>query len=290
MKYTWLVEKYLEGELSGEALRKFELEILRKPEVAEEVERVRSMHRFMQEQHSKFMDSVGLIEDYEDSDNVIDEEIIRQDLEGLKVRRISADQRDIYDLQTKLTETKVSRTLAERQSNKVLVRKLSVWLAAASITVLLAVSALLLIGKSASADYMALYEQYYEPYQADITDRSPETMSDRPYQNALMLYDQANFEGAFQLFKDIPQNSPPELKYHLYMGITEMELGDFESAITSFAKLSADRSLYLEGRWYTGFAYLGMEDGESARTIFEEVVASDGFYYSKKAKKLLRSL
>jgi hypothetical protein len=50
MKYTWLVEKYLEGELSGEALRKFELEILRKPEVAEEVERVRSMHHFMMEQ------------------------------------------------------------------------------------------------------------------------------------------------------------------------------------------------------------------------------------------------
>ena len=28
MKYTWLVEKYLEGELSGDALRKFEIEIL----------------------------------------------------------------------------------------------------------------------------------------------------------------------------------------------------------------------------------------------------------------------
>ena len=66
MKYTWLVEKYLEGELSGEAFRKFELEILRKPEVAEEVERIRSMQKFMQHQHSKLMDSSGLIEDYED--------------------------------------------------------------------------------------------------------------------------------------------------------------------------------------------------------------------------------
>ena len=47
MKYTWLVEKYLEGELKGEALRKFELEILRKPEVAKEVEKIRSMNNFM---------------------------------------------------------------------------------------------------------------------------------------------------------------------------------------------------------------------------------------------------
>ena len=93
MKYTWLVEKYLEGELSGEALRKFELEILRKREVAEELERVRSMHHFMMEQHAKFQDSLGLIEDYEDSDNVIDEEIIRQDLDGLKVRKISDGQK-----------------------------------------------------------------------------------------------------------------------------------------------------------------------------------------------------
>ena len=60
MKYTWLVEKYLEGELSGEALRKFELEILRKPEVAEEVERIRSLQKFMQHQHSKLIDFFGL--------------------------------------------------------------------------------------------------------------------------------------------------------------------------------------------------------------------------------------
>ena len=104
MRYTWLVEKYLEGELSGEALRKFELEILRKPEVAEEVERVRSMNHFMKEQHGKFQDSIGLIEDFEDSENVIDEEIIRKELDGLKVRRISNDQKNTSDLKTKLTE------------------------------------------------------------------------------------------------------------------------------------------------------------------------------------------
>ena len=178
MKYTWLVEKYLEGELSGEALRKFELEILRKPEVAEEVERVRSMHQYLREQHSKYIDSIGLIEDYEDSENVIDEQLIRQDLEGLKVRKISADHKVIAAFQTKLTESRISRTFTDRQSNKVLVRKAVVWLAAASVATLLVLSSVLLTGKNASVDYMAVYDKFFTVYPVDISARSTESMED----------------------------------------------------------------------------------------------------------------
>ena len=289
MKYTWLVEKYLEGELSGEALRKFELEILRKPEVAEEVERVRSMNHFMKEQHSKFQDSIGLIEDYEDSENVIDEEIIRQDLDGLKVRKISSDQINVNDLKTKLTESKVSHTLVEQQSNKVLVRKISVWLAAASVAILMVTSISLLTGSRGTVDYMAAYQQFYSTPQTDLLFRDMGPGIDNTYNLALKQYDLKNYKIAYQLFNDIPEESPPNIHYYLYKGVTAMELEEFRVAIRSFTNLLPDPVQKHEGMWYLGLSYIAMEDIPAARQVLEEIIATDG-YYKKQAKKLLKSI
>jgi len=289
MKYTWLVEKYLEGELSGEALRKFELEILRKREVAEEVERVRSMHHFMIEQHGKLQDSMGLIEDYEDSENVIDEEIIRRDLDGLKVRKISNGQKDVIDLETKLTESKVSHTLSNQKSNKVLIRKVSVWLAAASIAILMVTSITLVTGKGGTVDYMAVYEQYFSAPLADFEYRGINTVIEDIYYQAQVQYDLKNYENAYQRFDDIPEEFPPEIEYFLFKGVTAMELGDFKAAIKSFENLLSDSVQKHEGMWYIGLSYIAMDDIPTARQKLEEIIAEDG-HYKKKAKKLLRSI
>ena len=290
MKYTWLVEKYLEGELSGEALRKFELEILRKPEVAEEVERVRSMHYFMQEQHSKLQDSIGLIEDFDDMENVIDEEIIRQDLDGLKVRRISNGQKEVSDLQTKLTESKVSRTLVEQQSRKVLVRKVSVWLAAASIAILLGISLSMIIGNNGQVDYMAMYEKHYSAPEADLGVRGVLPMTDyKLYSDAKNYYNGQDYEKAYQYFDDL-KSSPPEPTYYLFYGNSAMALGNHEKALEILEHIKIrEKSIYVEAEWYRGLCHLALEDREAARGVFEHIVSIKGHNY-KQAKKILRKL
>ncbi len=290
MKYTWLVEKYLEGELSGEALRKFELEILRKPEVAEEVERVRSMNQFMMEQHIKFQESIGLIEDYEDSKNVIDEEIIRQDLDGLKVRKISTDQETVSDLKTKLTESKVSHTLVNQRSNKVLVRKVSVWLAAASIAILMVFS-ISLVSKTGTKDYMTAFEENFFAPIADLGERSSESAEVvTPYDRALEIYNEENYEEAFKMLDNIPEESVPNDAYFLYKGITAMKLGNFQAAIESFDHLMTDPVMKHQAIWFTGLSYLAMEDVEKARSVFKDIVNTDGHNKQRRAKKLLRSI
>jgi FimV-like protein len=289
MKYTWLVEKYLEGELSGEALRKFELEILRKREVAEEVERVRSMNRFMKEQHARFQYEIGLIEDFEDTDNVIDEETIRRDLDGLKVRKINEGSSDTMEFNKKLTESRVSRNLAEQRSNKVLVRKISVWMAAASIAVLLAVSAYLFIGNEAQGDYLAAYEMFYAAPEADLSFRGTDPVIDQTFNSALREYDRKNYGSAFEQFNLIPEEAVPNDHYYKYKGISAMELGNFQVAIHSFAQMQSNDVLKHDGMWYTGLSYLAMEDIPAARAILEEIIATDG-YYKKEAKKLLKSI
>ncbi len=289
MRYTWLVEKYLEGELSGEALHKFELEILRKPEVAEEVERVRSMNHFMKEQHGKFQDSIGLIEDFEDSENVIDEEIIRKELDGLKVRRISNDQKNASDLKTKLTESKISQTLVDRRSNKVLVRKVSIWLAAASIAGLMVVTSISLVGKGGSDNHMAIYEQFYSAPLADPGVRGINPEIDEIYRMAIVAYDQKNYQEAYELFIQIPEESPPKIDYFLYKGVTEMELEDFNAALRSFENLLPNQREKHAGMWYMGLSQIANDNIPAARQVLEEIIAADG-YYKKAAKKLLRKI
>ena len=289
MKYTWLVEKYLEGELSGEALRKFELEILRKPEVAEEVERVRSMHYFMQEQHSKLQDSIGLIEDFDDMENVVDEETIRQDLDGLLVKKISAGQKEVIDLNTKLTETKVSHTLVEQRSKKVLVRKVSVWLAAASVAILLGLSFSLIIGNS-QADYMAMYEQHYAAPEADLGVRGVLSGTDYGlYSKAKGFYNGQDYEKAYQYFDDL-KASPPEPVYYLYYGNSAMALGDHQKALEIFENLkNSGTSINVEAEWYRGLCHLALENQDAARKVFEHIVSIEGHNY-KQAKKILRKI
>ncbi|MFC2112401.1 tol-pal system YbgF family protein [Bacteroidota bacterium] len=287
MKYTWLVEKYLEGELNGEDLVKFELEILTKPEVAEEVERVRSLNRFVKEQHHRMQSSsIGLVEDFEDLENILSEEEVGKELEGLRIRKISASQNDHAELETRLTESHIRDTLNQRHSNKVLVKKVSIWMAAASLAVLIGISSILIIGRG-NNDYSQLYQQFYSPPIADIERTSPE-LADDPYQIALKAYNNAEYSRAFQLLNSIPEEGINN-RYYLYKGITAMELGKFPLAIESFKRLDSDVYLRHEAMWFMSLCYLGLEDEISTRRMLNEIIQADG-YYKNMARTLLRKI
>jgi hypothetical protein len=277
MEYTWLVEKYLEGELSGEELRKFELEILRKPEVAEEVERIRALNRFMQQQHQKMHSSVGLIENFDDINNIISEEEIEKDLEGLKIRKISSAGNDISRFEAKIVESRAKETLYKYRSNKVLVRKASLWIASVSVIILAAASILFIAGQK-HTDFEALYEQYYSPRHADVGRTAPESTDDT-YREALRAYNNADFTMAYQLFNSIPEKGVSNI-FYLYKGITAMELGKYPLAIELFNELDDDVNLKHEGIWYKSLCYLRMEDEKATRSALNEIIRTDGHYKS----------
>jgi len=287
MKYTWLVEKYLEGELSGEALRKFELEILTKAEVAEEVERIRSLDSFMKKQHHRMKSSVGLIEDFDDIENVVSESTISRELEELKIRKISSSRDEIVDFETSLAESRAQQTLSKYRSNKIVVRKITLRIAAAaSLAIFMTVSALLLTTNS-DADFAGLYNQYYSPYPADVLRTAPDNAQE-PYQQALKAYSEGDYNKAILLFNSIPLEGVSN-SFYLYKGITAMELGKYPLAIELFNKLDKDVILKHEGMWYESLCYLGMEDEKATRSALNEIIQVDG-YYKNRAATLLRKI
>jgi hypothetical protein len=286
MKYTWLVEKYLEGELSGEDLRKFELEILRKPEVAEEVERIRSLTEFSLKQHQKLFDEVGLIEYFDDIENVINEEDIGKELEGLKVRKISASRDGIREFEGKLAELQAQNNLNRYNSNKILVKKVSLWMAATAMAVLIAVSSLLFFGND-KPGYAELYSDYFYPYPADVSRALSIGPADN-YSTALDLYMKEEYEKAYQIMDLIPENAISN-DFLLYKGITAMEIGEYLTALEIMNRLDDDPVLKHEGQWYKSLCFLALKDMKAARFELEEIIQSNG-YHKGKAVSLIRKL
>ncbi len=287
MKYTWQVEKYLEGELSGEELRNFELEILRNPKVAEEVERIRRMEKFMEKQHARFSGAGGLVEDYDDLENALPAQKLAEELEGLKIRKISSDRKKLGEFRARLSEAEEDRKLRARLGKKVLVKKISVWAVAASIFLLAATSSILLVTGRNSADHLSVYEQFYSAPPIDGPQRTGAQGEENRYSAALELYNEGKYAEALEAFNRIPE--PVHVtSIYLYKGIAMMETGNYSEAIDQFRNLEEDAYLNHFGMWYTGLCYLAIGDKDNARSVFREIVREKGHYMTRSRDILKR--
>ena len=288
MRYTWPVEKYLEGELSGDELQKFELEILRNPDAARELERVRNLQRFMENQHAIMKTGDGLIEDFDDIENVLPEHEMAMELEDLKIKKVSSEEKDLENFRTTLAEVEAGRTLKKRYSKKLIIRRTSAWTAAASIALLLIAISILIVSNMGNTDYLAVYNSYFAPEKAPNSERSINSGEENLYEAALGLYNEERFDEAILRFQQIPEPVPNDYCY-LYHGITLMELERHEEAIEQFNQIKTDQTLNHYRMWYSGLCYLALEDADNARSVFQDIIAQEGYFMSK-SKRILKKV
>jgi hypothetical protein len=289
MKYIWLVEKYLEGEMKGEELRHFELEILRNPDLANEIEHVRKMNAFSRKHYAKLMSTSELAEEYDDMQNVVDESLIRNDLESLEIRKISKNDPEFHDFREKVKAVSFRKEIKEKHKNKVLVSRNVILVAAASFALLLAFSLITFLTRFSSVSPEVVYEKFYEPYSADLLVRDINILTDDPYHLGLSEYQQANYGMALAHFNQIPQGSEINNTIYLLKGVCYMELQQFDSAILSFNSLNDDPVLSIYGKWYRGLCYIKMDKPELAKD--ELLLISEHERHFKRAvRKFLKSL
>ncbi|KPK80615.1 MAG: hypothetical protein AMS27_16655 [Bacteroides sp. SM23_62_1] len=290
MKYLWLVEKYLEGEMKGEELRHFELEILRNPELAEEIEQVREMDAFSRKQYAKLISTSELVEDLEDMDHVLDESLMRSDLESLEIRKISPHDNEFHDFREKVKAAGLRKEIKEKQKNKVLISRNIILVSAASIAILLAFSLTLLFTRSSVTNLETVYEKFYQPYPADLLIRDLNGTAKDLYHLGLSEYQQANFGMALTYFNQIPQESEMNNAIYLLKGICLMELKQFDNAILAFNNLDDDPVLSIYGNWYRGLCYIKLNKPELAKDELLLISARQDSHFKKTVKTLLKSL
>jgi tetratricopeptide (TPR) repeat protein len=289
MKYIWLVEKYLAGDMKGEELHHFELEILRNPELANEVERVRKLDSFARKQYARLRNTLELVEDYDDMQNVVDESLLRDDLESLQIRKISKNDPEFHDFRQKVKTASIRKEVRENFKNNIMISRKAILIAAASIAILLAFSLVALLTRSSYNDPALAYERFYEPYPADLLVRDLVVTTTAPYQSGLSEYQQANYGMALSYFNQIPPGSEANNAIFLLKGVCYMELKQFENALICFDTLMNDPVLSDYGKWYKGLCYIKLDEPEHARKVFSQIMEQGG-HFSTQAKNILKSL
>jgi TolA-binding protein len=134
-----------------------------------------------------------------------------------------------------------------------------------------------------------LYAKYYEPVNAiSPVTRSAGVVETNSYTAAVESYNSKNYQAAVIAFSDAILKDPLNMSPRFFMGITQMELGNYDQAENLLEDVISHQGEYTkEARWYLGLACIKTRNTEKARECFEILAKSPGFY-SGRAEKILR--
>jgi TolA-binding protein len=136
-----------------------------------------------------------------------------------------------------------------------------------------------------------LYAKFYEPLSAvSPVTRSAESLSNYSYFAALGDYNNHNYQAAAAGFLVAFQKDTLNISSRFFMGLTQMELGNYNQSVNILEEVAGRQDEYLkEAKWYLGLAYLKTGNPEKASECFKMLSKSPG-YYSGRAEKILRRL
>lgn len=168
-----------------------------------------------------------------------------------------------------------------------LTRKIGYQVAAA----VLILSLLLIRPLTPSFMSSSVYDQYYEPLEANsyrLRGNSNEITG--KLQDGVDYYlskDYTHAELAFKELRKMNDNLPEVL---LFSGLNQMGQGKFPEAITIFTDLlNAEEQFVPEAQWYLGLCYIKTGENVKALSIMETLSETEGIY-KKKAQLILKNL
>lgn len=136
-----------------------------------------------------------------------------------------------------------------------------------------------------------LFSKYYEPYFAvPVITRSSVQLYDKDLGSALENYRNRNYRMAAVEFSKALLTSPVPDMPEFYLGITLIELNEYERAFMILDALSSKPGDFLkDAQWYLGLLSVRTGKTDKARECFESLAGDSGFY-SLRAQKILRLL
>jgi len=168
------------------------------------------------------------------------------------------------------------------------IRSLNRWLAAAAAVVLLLAAGFWLISSSTLSP-TELYAQNYETYEVPLTSRS-EASGD--FATAVDRFTNKNYAAAIPLLLAAVDAAEQKNIVHMAIGVSYMEMEQFEKANEQFEIIIADEDPFLaeQAQWYSGLSALRLNDLEKAKNAFEVLANEPNAYKSKEASDILEGL
>ena len=216
------------------------------------------------------------------------DQVLRQELELYKEVDEALADTEIMEFRMQLHEMHKELSPEIYSTSKPRYKRIAVFAAAASLALILSLSA---IGLFRSDTNQNLLEKFYQPYAVTSTTRSGGPDSERELRYALEKYQNQEYKVAVLLFEKVLETNPRQMGTQLYAGISYFEIEEYKKAGKSFTKIiEHNDNLYIEqAQWYLGFCYLKTEEKDKAINQFTEIANSDS-YYNEKAKTILKKL
>lgn len=132
-----------------------------------------------------------------------------------------------------------------------------------------------------------LYQQYASHQSISLTEKSSGSDAGT---NAEQAFNQKNYALAFENLTIYLQENPDDQKAQLALGISALESGKTEEAISIFTKINVGSSaLKNYGTWYLALSYLKQKDFEKTKTFLNQIPSSEKKLFEK-AQSLLKDL
>ena len=181
---------------------------------------------------------------------------------------------------------RTSRPVPGKSTRKSLFLRIALPAAAAITGALILIKTLL-----PSYDQDKLYAKYYEPLNAvSPVTRGADGGVSGSYSSAVENYINHNYQAAALGFSDVIQQDEQNVPSRFFMGISQLELGNYDQAVKMLEDVVSRQGEYLkEARWYLALAYIKTGNPEKAAGCFEILAGSPG-YYSDRARDILRRL
>ncbi len=200
---------------------------------------------------------------------------------------------DVLQFRKVLTEVGHEYIQMERGKNnrKLLVRA---FLAAAIFLLLLVTTILLKDIMNKPQSSAEIYAAYYHPYRSGITTMrsgSGNSSESETTEKAISLYEAGQYREAAVSFDQFLKANPGNHQALLYGGISQMELGKFQTAEAYFQMIiDQGYSIYFEqAEWYCGLCLIMQDDKNRAITYFSRL-SNNSRYYQKQATAVLKAL
>lgn len=165
-------------------------------------------------------------------------------------------------------------------SGKGKINNRTVWLAAASIILIIGFSLWIAYFNSTNFSTEQLYSAYYKPYENVVhpLERGEETADLKS--EAFLAYESGNYELALSLFNELKLQSS-EAYYNFYTAIALMALEKFEEAKPLLHNyIVAEGELKDRAYWYLALTYLRLEETEKAKEQLDVLIELEGFKYN----------
>ncbi len=263
------VERYLDGNMDVEEFKTFENLMSTNENLLEYIEVNKQMRLQYGEQ------GWASIEDSKENSKLNELESLFESNEVETSKRAIREAGEIYLKEEEIDEKKA-------------IRSKFYYAIAVAASIALLISFFLNDGKKTNSEVYSLYDSWNE---------LPSLIERGHSENEALVNGERAFErGDYKVAKEHLNeaiSNMEDFNAHavLYLGLSQLELNEYDEALSSFQKLIESNSIDAsKGYWYKGLAYLKMDDKVNAVDLFEKIVANTANYNYEKAIEVLEKI